>query len=148
MVFSAKYVQQTSNIAPRLIIGFGDASAKGLDKLSTSATYASVFRTEMVNVGKKFEIEEIRIPLGAAVIADMSIVPKILFDDLSSSVTLTTINNTNFSKSERKVIFKNPELKTARGENNFLLELTFGGTVALPVILPIEVVISTFDDEK
>ncbi len=147
MVFSLKYLQQTSNIAPRLIVGWGDGSAKGLDKLSTSATYASVFRSEMFNVGRKFEIEEIRIPLGAAVASNMSIVPKILFDDLSTTITLDTINDTNFTGSERKIIYKNPDLKTARGENNFLMEFTFGGTVELPITLPIEIIISTFDDE-
>lgn len=147
MVFSLKYVQQTSNVAPRLIVGWGDGSAKGLDKLSTSATYASVLRSEMINIGRKFEIEEIRIPLGATVATNMSIVPKILFDDLSSTVTLDTINPTNFS-GKRKAIYKNPALKTARGENNFLLEFTHGGTVQLPILLPIEITVNIFDDEK
>lgn len=147
MVFSLKYVQQTSNVAPRLIVGWGDGSAKGLDKLSTSATYASVFRSDMQNIGKKFEIEEIRIPLGAAVASNMSIVPKLFFDDLSSSLALATINDTNFTDSDRKIIYKNPDLKDARGENNFLLEFTIAGTVELAITMPIEIVLNIFDDE-
>ena len=148
MTSCLKYVQQDSNVQPKLVVGWDDDSAKGLDKLSTSATYSSVFRSKLFNIGSKFEIEEIRIPLGAAVAANMTITPKLYFDDLSSNISLTTINSTNYSGSERKIIFKNPDLKTARGENNFLLELSFTGTVQLPVTLPIKITVNTFDDEK
>ena len=148
MVFSTKFVQQDSNVAPKLVVGWGDGSAKGLDKTSTSATFGSVFRSGMMRIGKKFEIKQVRIPLGAAVAANMTITPKLFFDDASSSVTLTAINDTNFTNSERKIIYKNPELKSARGENNVFLELTWTGTVALPVTLPIEIDITTFDDES
>lgn len=122
------------------------ANDYGLDKLSTTAVYNSVWRSQMFNIGQKFEINEIRIPLGATVAANMTITPKLYFDDLSSSLTLPIINNTNFS-GKRVINFKNPDLKTARGYNNFLLELTWSGTTELPVLLPITIIITTYDDE-
>lgn len=145
---SIKYVQQDSSIRPKLIVGSSGSTTKKLEKRSTTATFNSVFRTEFFNIGEKFEIESIRIPLGSGVAANMSIAPTIFFDDISSSVTLTVINNTNYPNSDRKIIYKNPDLKTARGENNFFIEFRFAGTAALSITLPIVITINTFDDEK
>jgi hypothetical protein len=148
MVFSTKYVQQDSNVAPKLVIGWGDGSLKGLDKISTSATFASVFRGPMLRIGERFEVKEVRIPLGAAVAANMTLTAKLFFDDASSSKTLTAINSTNFTGSQRRIVYKRPELKDARGDNNMFLELTWTGTVSLPVLLPIIIRITTSEDEK
>lgn len=148
-ITSLKVVQQADNIKPRLIIGFGDGSAKGLDKLSSTATYTSVFRTKMMNVGSQFDIDRIRIPLASAVNANTSIGVKIYFDDGSDSATLTTINNTNFPGA-RKIVYKNPELSQAgaSGENNFFLEFTWNGTSGTPISLPIKIKVGIWEDEQ
>lgn len=145
-VTALKYVLQSSSITPQLVVGWGDDSAKGLDKKSTSATYASVYRSDIVTIGKKFTVIKVRIPLGDTVAANMSITPKIYFDDGSSSSTLTEINNTNFS-GKRAIIYKAPDLNAIGGTNNFFVELSFAGTVALPVTLPIELEVTLYDDE-
>lgn len=105
--------------------------AKGLDKFSTSATLASVWRSATYNIGKSFTIKKIRIPLGATLAANMTITPKLFIDDASSSKTLNTINSTNYS-GRQVTLFPDKA-----GTNNFMLELRFTGTVQLPVIFPI-----------
>lgn len=146
-VTAVKYVQQSSNIIPKVIAGWGSASAYGLDKYSTSQTLASVWRSQVINVGARFNLVELRIPFAAAIASNMTLTVKVYVDDGSSSTTLTTINSTNFP-SARKAIFKEAELQQTTGENNFFLELSWTGTVKLPVSLPIEMTLDVYSDEK
>lgn len=144
-VTSLKYVQQSSFVKPQIIAGWGDDSAKGLDKLSTSATYNSIWRSKMINIGKQFTIKEIRIPLGVTLASNMTLTVKIYVDDLSNSQTLTTINSTNFTG--RKVLFKNPEI-TLEGHNNLMIEFKWTGTVQLPVLFPITITVELYESEQ
>lgn len=146
VVTAVKYVQQASSVQPKMIVGWSDSSAKGLDKFSTTATYGSVFRSEVFNVNTKFKVIKIRIPLAGAVDANTTITPKIIVDDESTTYTLNAINNTNFP-SKRKALYKNTELKNIGGDNNFMLELTWTGTTKMPVLLPIVITIDTQEDE-
>lgn len=141
-----KYVLQSSYKQPQLVIGWNDASNYGVDKYSASATLASNLRF-MFNLGQKFQIQKIRIPLAGAVDANTTITPKVYLDDLSSNKTLAVINNTNYP-SKRKVIYHAPELKDYVGENNFVLELAWTGTTPLPVALPIKITLDVKEDEK
>lgn len=140
----------SSFIRPHLIVGWADNTGGspeyGIDKLSTSATYTSVWRSELFSIDTKFALEEIRIPLALAVAANMSIVPKIWLDNFSSSVTLPTISTTLYSGA-LKVIYKKLDLLSCIGQDNFCLELTFGGTAELPVGLPIVIKVDEYDDE-
>jgi len=146
MVTALKYVQQLSYAVPKLVIGWGDDSAKGIDQYSTSATLVSVYRSSIFQINQKFQVREVRIPLGATLATNMQITVKIYVDDGSSSTTMTTINSTNYSG--RKVIYKAPELSSVSGQNNVFIELTWGGTVRCPVIFPIEMTLEIFTDEK
>jgi len=147
IVTCLKYVQQASNIQPKLVVGWKDASTQGLDKISTSATYGSVFRSKIFNINRQFVVKKIRIPLAGTVDANTSIVPKILVDDQSDSLTLNTINNTNFS-GKRKAVYEAGEFETLRPENNFMLELTWGGTTEMPVLLPIEIDVDISEEDQ
>lgn len=142
-----KYVEQGSS-TQKLVIGSGTGSAYALDKYSTTGTYDSIWRSDMIQVGSNFTIDKIRIPFGATLASGMSLVVKIYYDDGSTSKTLTTINSTNYSG--RKVIFNQQEIldSAITPTNNFFLQLEFGGTVNLPVIFPITVVIDTAEDES
>ncbi len=144
---SLKFVQQASNIQPRLILGWGDASAKGLDKLSTTATFNSIWRSKPFNINKEFGLKKLTIPLAGAVDATTTITVKIYLDDGTSSVTLTTINNTNYP-SKRKVLYKAVELASAMGENNFFIEIAWTGTTTMPILLPIDIMVDISDDEQ
>lgn len=143
IVTAVKQIEQASMASPRVIIGWRDSSGYGVDKSTT--TYAtSVWRSRMFNVGKKFAIRMIRIPLGTAVGANMTITPKIFLDDFSSSSTsgLTVINNTNYANSERTVQM-HPDIS---GNNSFCLELRFSGTALLPVKFPIVIEFDVLED--
>ena len=145
-VTAVKYVQQASSITPRLVVGWGDDSAKGIDKLSTTGTYAAVFRSEVFNIGQPFSIQKIRIPLGKTVAANMTVTPKIyLDDDVSTGTALNAINTTNFS-GKKNAVYKGSDLKALGGQHNIMLEILFTGTVSLPVIMPIKIELDLLED--
>lgn len=139
-VTSLKYIQQASNVAPILIVGWGDGSAKGLDKYDSAGTISSVIRTRPEVIGGKFTLKKVQIPLGVAVAANMSCTVKVYIDGgLGSPTTIATINNTNYAASDRLILATTEVI----GNTDFFLEFTFGGTVAMPVLLPITYEIET-----
>jgi hypothetical protein len=131
---------------PRLIVGWGDDSAKGLDKLSSNGTQNGVFRSEMFYPGSSFVFTKVVIPLADSIDSGVVITPKLLTEDGSTTAqTLTAMNNTNYP-TKRRIVYTHPEL-VASGTNNFLLELNFDGTVPVSVALPIEIEVDTLEDE-
>lgn len=146
-ITSLKYVQQANNSQPRLILGWGDGTNKGLDKLSSSATLNSVFRSKLFNINERFILKRLAIPLAGAVDSNTTITVKIYLDDASSSVTLSTINNTTYP-SARRIFYKAAELLDANGINNFYIEIKWTGTTILPVLLPIRISVDIQGDEE
>lgn len=144
-ITALKFVQQSSNIQPKVIMAWKDDSTVGIDKYSSSATLSSVIRF-LFNVGQKTQLLKLRIPFGGVVAANTTITPKIYLDNESSSVTLTTINNTNYSGSNH-VTFKSQDLKDCNFNNNFILEFTWTGTNPLPIALPINMEVEIKSDE-
>lgn len=141
LVTAIKNVQQSSFAYPKLVIGSRDASNHHLDSQST--TYGTaVWHSPMINIGRKFQITRLRLPLGAAVAANMTITPKFFLDDFSSSSTTTTINSTNYANSDRHI----QQYPTIHGNHNFCLELTWSGTALLPVLFPIEIDVEELSD--
>jgi hypothetical protein len=147
IVTAIKYVQQGSYITPRAVVAWNDGSGSGIDSYSGAATLGSVIRW-MFNIGSKFQITKIRIPLAGAVAANTTITPAIYMDDISSSPTLAlpVINNTNYS-GKRKIIYKGPMLKGYVGDNNFVLEIAWTGTNPLGTALPILIEVDIKEDE-
>ena len=141
-----KYIQQDSNITPKVIMASKDGTGNQIDQYSTTATLASKIRF-MINIGSQFDIREIKIPLAGAVGANTTITPTLYFDDRSSNKALTTINNTNYP-SKRKIIYKGTELKDTLCFNNMVLELAWTGTSPTPVAFPIILEIDVKDDEQ
>jgi len=144
-----KAVQQGA-ATQQIVIGSGDGSGYQIDKYSTTATYDSIWRSQIYTIGSKFTIEKIRIPLGAALAANMSLVCKIYYDDSVATKTLTTINTTNFTTGTRKIIFNQQDIldSSITPQNNFFIELSWAGTVKLPIIFPIEVLIDIQEEEN
>lgn len=144
-----KYVQQGSS-KQQLVIGSGTSALFNLDKFSTSGTYDSIWRSDMIQVGADFQIDQLRIPLGAALAANMSLTVKIFYDDGSANKALTVITTSNFTAGTRKILFNQQEISDSdiTPENNFFIELTWAGTVNLPVIFPIEILVNIQDDEN
>lgn len=138
LVSAIKNVLQDSSAFPQLVIAGTDGTNYNIDKKST--TYQThVWRSEMFNIGKTFKIRRIRIPLAQAVAANMTITPKLYFDDESSSQTGTVINSTNYPDSERFITLSEENFSNnVQGDNNYFFELTFSGTALATVTLPIE----------
>lgn len=153
IVTALKYVQQDSYKQPKMVIAWNDGSGSGLDKYSSNGTVQSVMRW-MFNIGQKFEIERIRIPLAGAVDSTTSIQPKVYFDDLTSSpgvssapgAALLTINATN-ALGKRKMLYKGAAVNSYIGQNNFVLELTWSNITPMPVALPILIKVDLKEDE-
>lgn len=144
-VTALRYIQQASNVSPKVVPAWTTGSTYGIDKYSSSATLASIIRF-MFNVGQKFEIKSIRVPLAGAVDSNTTITPTVYLDDLSSSTVLDAINNTNYS-AERKVMYSGAQLKNTTAKNNIVLEFAWTGTTPLPVGLPIKTMVKVFEDE-
>jgi len=136
-VSAIRLFEQASAAKTRPIIGWSDDSGKGLDKIST--TYGAwLFQSPMYRIGRPFQIKKITIPLGQAMASNMTITPKILYDDASKNETggsgvLPVINSTNFASSERQVVLYPQEI----GYNNYYLELKGSGTALIVPGLPI-----------
>lgn len=146
VVTAIKYAEQASFAIPRMVMGYRNASGVGIAKRST--TYGSwVWRSPVVSVGSEFSINRLRIQLGAALAANMTITPTIFVDDLSSSFTptnapgLKVINSTNYPNSDRFVNMQ-PQV---RGKGNFFIELRGSGSAFCPVILPVLVKLDVTD---
>lgn len=135
-VTAMKFIQHSSFAKPIPVIGWTDNAAKGLDKSSTTYT-TSYWQSGTFRVGKPFDVVSVTIPLSQAVAANMTVTPKLWFDDASSSTSLTVINNTNYPS--KRHIWQTPT--GAHGANNFFLELVWSGTALCTVALPIEIVI-------
>ena len=134
-VTAVKYVQQGSNIQPKLVLGWHDGSGDGIDKYSSSATLAA--RLKIIwNLGQKTKLNEITLPLAGAVDSNTTITPTVYMDDGSSSVSLPVINNTNYP-GERQIYFSPTDLSGAIAENNIAIEFVWTGTNPLPIGFPI-----------
>jgi hypothetical protein len=140
-------VQQANNSKPRPIVGWGDDSAKGIDKFASSGTYNSLWRSKNFIIANKFLVKKVNLRFGATLTTNMSLTPKLIIDD-STTITLKTITSSSFSN--RQAIYKNPNLNgvSARGETSLMIELNWAGSVELPVILPITIDLEIFDDEE
>lgn len=146
-VTALKYIQQNSNITPKVVPAWTDTSAAnfGIDQYSVTGTLASILRF-IINIGEAFDVREIKIPLAGAVNSTTTIIPTLYFDDLSTSLALTTINNTNYP-AKRKIIYGGTELKNTLVSNNMVLEFAWTNTNPLPIGFPITITLDVKEDE-
>ena len=151
-VTMVKNIQQANFSYPRFIVGWRDGSVSGAtDQFSNgSGTFNSVFRTEVFKTEGRFVINKIFIPLTKAVDSGTSITVKVYVDTETTSFTLDTINDTNFS-GLKNILYKNPKMDNTNpvtGYNNFFLEFTFTGSTVNGILFPIKIDTEIFDDEK
>jgi hypothetical protein len=146
-----KCAQQLSGIAPRFILGYVDVTAPGnygLDKFSTD-NFDGVFISKNIEIGSKFVVTELRLPLTTAVATGTAIVPQIIVDDDQESFTLDAINPTNFS-GKKNIIYKNPKMNgtvSPSGYHNLKLRLDLAETVPTGVCFPIRIKVDIYEDE-
>lgn len=130
---------------PKLLIAGTDGTNYNIDKKST--TYQThIWRSKVYNVGRSFKVTNVSLRLGADVATNMTLVPKLFFDNEDASQAGTTINSTNYDASQRFITMEATNFSGAvSGKQNFFLELTWSGTALLPVWLPIEITIEVDD---
>lgn len=132
------------------VIGWRTGSTFGLDKKDGSGTQSSYFRSPVQNIGKKFILRRLTVPLSAAVSAGVTITPTVYVDDESSNFTpggssangLNVINSTNYASSERLIDFQG---LTIHGNHNFYVEFQFTGTTLVGIIPPISYEVEVTD---
>lgn len=145
-VTAVKFVEHASFNSKRPIIGWKDASGQGLDKISTTYSQSNFWESPVYRIGQPFVIHSIYIPLAQAVAANMTLTPKLFFDNESTSLTCKVINSTNYPNSERFIMLTPTQTGKARGLNDFFLQLKWSGSSPLLTVkLPITIV---YDLEK
>ena len=112
-----------------------------VDNLGSTAN-VSVWRSLLYEVGGPFKINKVSIPLTTAVSSNHTLIPTLLIDDENTSTALDTINSTNYSGSERRIVFY-PQVQ---GNNNFNLQLRWSGSSIIGVSLPIVIEGETLKD--
>jgi hypothetical protein len=139
VITSLKQVLQSNKPFPNLVIGATDGTNTNLDKRST--TYqTSVYRSRPFEVGSPFTVNTIRIPLAQSVGSNMTIIPKLYFDNEAVSQEGTTINSTNYSDSNKFILLGTENFSgNSGGQNSFVLEFTISGTTLSAIGLPIEI---------
>ena len=144
-VASVKYTQQASNSVPRVIVGWTDDSAKGLDKFSSSASVGAIWRSRVYEVGQKFAIKRVVVTLATAITSSFAVQPTIYWDDASANTVLPEFNDTNYS-GKTTVAFKVPAYTSYQAFKNFFIEFVWSGTVPVGVTFPVVIDLEVQDD--
>lgn len=108
----------------------------GIDKESSdcSNTYGSAFWfSKIYSIGRPFKITKIILNLEKAVASGLILTPSVWGDTANSKTVLTTINNTTYPN-QKQIILRPENLVCLY---NFFLELSWTGTLATSVVLPI-----------
>lgn len=143
VITAIKHALQGTFAQPTLLIAGKNQTSLQFYCEKPSTTYqVSYFRSKVFNIGNNFNILEVKLHLGAALAANMSIVPKLYIDNKIKTSTLPTIDNTRPANLNQPIA----PTESANGESNFFLELKFAGTVLLPVLLPIVIKLEIQDD--
>lgn len=102
------------------------------------------WQSQQFNIGQRFKITKVRIPLGQAIASGMVIQPTIYLDEDNLGQSLSAINFSNYPNGETNVVIR-PNSVT--GNHSFYLELRWEGTTTLAVVsLPITIEYELLDD--
>lgn len=131
---------QNAAFRGRLLVGWQDNSASGIDQFGAASTLTSTFRKRWT-IGREFHVSELEVPFDSTVAANTSLTITLYADDLSSSQALTAITNSTHP-GNKVIVFKRPELNL-RGTNDLTVDMTWGLTNPIGVRLPVRVKIRT-----
>ncbi len=124
---------------PQYVIGGQNAGTYKLFKKGTTYDF-TVWRSKVYQIGKNFDVLQIKFSLVPVISAGMVIVPVLYFDNESSISVGTEINATNYPNSEKFIKLSSDTFAGAvHGRNNFFFELQFTGSSLAVVELPITI---------
>jgi hypothetical protein len=123
--------------------GQGTGSEYALFKKSTNYNF-NAWRSPVYQIGKNFDVLEIKFAVVGGITGNKEIIPKLYFDHEATSSIGATINATNYPNSEKLIKLTAKNFSNAvHGKNNFFLELQFIGSdlavVKLPITIDIDV---------
>ena len=149
VITAIAYVQQASGSIPRMLIGWQSDSTYGIDSVNSSSVTAQ-FHTQVFQVGKRFRVKKVTVPLGSTVDSSTNIEVLIRFDNTIGSKILQTINNTNYS-GQMTIVYGSPEIDAATtaayiGQSSFAVEFSWSASGAVPIMPGIEIEVETYDD--
>lgn len=146
LISSVSRVQQNTPF-PQFVIGGRNTSSYALFKKST--TYGSVYniwRSQMFEVGKDFDVQSIHFNLVPDLDSNTEIIPVLYFDDSATSSVGTTINSTNYANTNKLITLRAPNFSNAvHGKYNFFLEFQFTGSSLAVIALPITINLDILD---
>lgn len=140
-------VQQNSEFPQFVIGGQGTGGDYALFKKSSTYDF-SVWRSPVYNIGRNFDVLEIKFAVIPAITTNITIIPVLYFDNEDSNSIGTTINLTNYpvdgaGNNQKLIKLTSKNFGTAtnvtHGRHNFFLELQFTGTALAVVKLPITI---------
>lgn len=105
----------------------------------------NLWRSPVYQIGKKFDIIEIRLSVYPDIDTDYSIIPVLYFDNESVSVEGTTIDITNYPNGGNYFVLRSSNFSSVRGETDFFLEIQFTGANLTTVMLPIEIELEVYE---
>lgn len=140
------------------VIGGRNETDFALFKKSNEYSF-NLWRSRVFQVGKKFKVMKISIPILPDIAADMEIIPVLYFDNEDKHSEGLAINLANYPVTEsgdgQRLIYLTPKDFTdsdngntdnVTGSNNFFLELQFTGEALAVVGLPINIEVDTIEN--
>lgn len=122
--------------------GSGSGYTFGIDRITTAGIQASRWRTKVFNIGKRFKINKIIIPMINPVAAGDSITPTIYVDNAYTSTTIKAINSTNYPNGNRIVEIDGLNVF---GYSNFFIDFSFASNTGQGFTLPIEIYLDVYE---
>lgn len=143
LISAVTRVQQNVPL-PQFVIGGRNSGTYKLFKKSTTYDF-TVWRSKVFQIGKNFDVLQIKFAVIPVIAANMSIIPVLYFDNENANSIGTTINLTNYpvdaaGNGQKLVILTAKNFSNAvHGKNNFFLELQITSSVLTVVELPITI---------
>lgn len=145
LITTVARVEQGLSIPKVIMGGLGgnNGSEFALFKKSTSYDF-QMWKSKPFLINAPFNIQTIQLTLSEDLSTDMVIVPVLSFDNDTTRVAGTVISEINYDLgTDRITLTPYNFANRVHGENNFILELHFRGTVLLGVIPPITIQLET-----
>lgn len=141
VITAVSKVEQNLPFTKFIMAGQGGENEDEFKLFKKSTTYVfNNWRSPVYQIGKDFDIMEIKFPIHPDMTTNMSIIPVLYFDNEDSNSVGTTINSTNYPNSDRLITLTSKNFSnTVHGKQNFFLELQFQGSALAVVGLPISI---------
>lgn len=149
VITAVSKVKQNAAFSQFIMGGNGGVSHSEYALFKKTTTYGNVismWRSPVYQIGKPFDVLEIKFVLKGGVTNNKHITPTLYFDNSSSSSEGNSISTGTYVSSEKLIKLNAKSFSNVvHGTNNFFFELQFDGIALAVVKLPIEIIIDVHD---